>query len=210
MTNIEISDNEYDASIFAKKYFPDGYKGVYVDVGAGFPERASNSSFYRKLGWQIIAIEPQAHMCNEFRKLGYDILQYAAFSKDIGETSFQICTNEADGMGGSTFEVFYPEDKNGIINTTVEAYTLNTLLEKFYPNIKKIDILDIDVEYNELPVLFGIDLDKYDVSIMIIELLIGNPDKEKIIQYLNTKNYIMVDEASHNKLFIKNTINDKS
>lgn len=61
-----------------------------VEVGAAHPESISTSFPLRGLGWQVISIEPIPEFCDEFRKRGLPVLQYACYSRDEGRMSFKI------------------------------------------------------------------------------------------------------------------------
>jgi FkbM family methyltransferase len=202
-----ISGNDHDCVYFAASYFPKDFKGVYVDVGAGFPEFWSNSIYFRKLGWEIIAIEPQPHMCAEFRRLGYPILEYACASTDIGQTDFEIC-DILGGLSASAFRVLdvATRAKATLTPIKVEALTLNTILERHHPELKHIDILDVDVEYSELDVLKGLDFNKYNPAVLIIENLptdtglYANPHRAELYEYYKTLGYKIVDRADFNEI----------
>ena len=65
-----------------KAYFPEDYKGTLVEVGAGHPINISFSLHFRPLGWDIVSIEPIPEHCEEFRKMGLPILQFACSKTD--------------------------------------------------------------------------------------------------------------------------------
>src|SRR3990167_3011461 len=76
-----------------QKYFDNNFKGTLLEVGAGFPEMGSSVSPLRKNGWNIISIEPNPVFCNEFKNLKFPVLQYAAYSEDIGDAKFNVSSN---------------------------------------------------------------------------------------------------------------------
>jgi len=196
-----VEDEQY-AKIIAAEYFPNKYQGIYVDVGAGYPIFHSNSHMFREKGWQIIAIEPQPNMCEEFRRLGYPVLEYACSATDIGETDFEVCEYCA-GLGASSFKVLdkLTRETMRITSIRVQAYTLNTILQKHHPDITHIDILDVDVEYYELDVLKGLDINKYSPDVMIIENLptdtglYANPNRDLLYEYYDFIGYEIVAVA---------------
>ena len=85
----------------------------------------------------------------------------------------------------------------------VQSITLNKILETYKEKFNMIDLLDIDVEGHDFEVLKSIDLDRFKVNTILIE--VGNNESE-IDVYLekhNYKSYILVDR---NKFYIKNNI----
>lgn len=194
---------------FTTKYFPSGFKGIYVDVGAGHVEHLSNSYQYRKKGWDVVAIEPQPEMCEQFRAQGYPILQYACSYKDEGEIDFEIC-DFAGGMGGSAFKVLDEQSRIDykITPIKVQAYTLTTILSKHSPDLDHIDILDIDAEYSELQVLQGLDFEKYSPTVMSVEnlpydTLFHNPHQEEVREFCVNKGYKIAQTIDYNEYWIK-------
>lgn len=203
---IYCSNWEGDTAKLLEKMFPPDYVGVYVDVGAGYPEYWSNSDYFRKKGWLVIAIEPQPQMCNEYRELGYEVLQYACTDTDAGEVSFE-CLDNMGGMSSSTFKIVethqYPDNPQ-VTTIKVQARKLDTLLEEFYPEVTKIDIVDIDVERSELAVLKGFNTDKYQPAVMVIEnhrQAEGwiNPDEDAIHDYYDGIGYDIIGFAAWNE-----------
>ena len=194
---------------FTNKFFPKNFKGIYVDVGAGYPEFYSNSLHYRNNGWKVIAIEPQPSMCKEYRDRGYPILQYACSNKDSGEVDFEIC-DYAGGLGASAFRVLDEASRvqYTITPIKVEAYTLTKILTDNHPEITHIDILDVDVEYSELQVLQGLDFEKYNPSLLSIENLpyddlFHNPYQKEVREFCESKGYKLVQTIEYNEYWIK-------
>jgi FkbM family methyltransferase len=194
---------------FITSYFPKDFKGVYVDVGAGYPDLMSNSTQFRHLGWTIIAIEPQPAMCDAFRKKGYKIIQYACSDTDAGEVDFEIC-DYAGGLGGSAFRVLDEQSRIDykITPIKVRAYTLTTILSDIHPEIDHIDVLDIDVEYSELAVLKGLDFERYSPTVMSIENLpydnlYHNPYQKEVREFCIEKKYNLVQTVENNEYWIK-------
>jgi FkbM family methyltransferase len=163
-------------------YFSDwDYKGVMVEVGAATPEYISNSYHWRVNGWRTISIEPNPKFAEEHRKVDSEVVQCAVSDVEgIGEF---IIVGEDRGEGNTSYHSFshLAEKKlEGIPNSWKEVYdrekketlkvsirTLNSILEE--KRIDKIDILTIDVEGFESRVLGGIDLEKYQPKVVLIE-----------------------------------------
>lgn len=160
---MELSDTLFE-------YFKLGFKGTLVEVGAGHPVNISNSLAFRDLKWNIISVEPIPEHCEEFRKMGFEVLQYAASSKDIGVTRFKVSPNLICCSG---LEIRYKDEfgwkDSDFKNIDVMAFTLNTILKVHHPEIEKIDILIVDAEGFEVEVMQGFDLKKYNPKVVCIE-----------------------------------------
>lgn len=149
-------------------YFPLNHSGVLLEVGAGHPVNISISHHFRNLNWNIISVEPIPEHCEEFRRMNLPILQYAACSQDIGDTTFQVSPNL---VSCSALKVRYEGMYDKFNTITVHALTLNTILKKHHPEITGIDILIIDVEGWELDVLRGFDLVQYNPKVLCLEFM---------------------------------------
>lgn len=202
-------------------HFPLNYNGTLVEVGAAHPLHVSHSFWFRPLSvqkkiwnfyfehsvplnapnsaWEIISIEPIPEFCKEFRKNNLEVLQYACTSTDIGRTTFKVSPAPMCSSAIETRMNGYEESEYKTIN--IAALTLNTILQKHYPQIKNIDILIIDAEGWGMEVLRGIDLKKYNPLLVLVEV-IGSPESpDNYIDYMVTKGYVYEKDVSPNMLF---------
>ena len=103
---------------------------------------------------------------------------------------------------------------NKIIKITTN--TLSNVLEKTTYSNKKIDLLTIDVEGNELKVLKGLDLIKFSPFLIVVEFLdldskkfeipynnLNNILKSELYTYLLSKNYKLVNWVNGDLVFVK-------
>lgn len=199
-----------------KKYYPLDFSGTVLEVGAALPSLGSSTRNLRKCGWNIIPVEPNPVFCNEFRVLGLPILEYAAYSTDLGETDFVLyptglsyssivvenkysilggtineeftdCTAINNGLSKKFDWEFFPR-ANETKNIKVTALTLNTILQKHYPLLEKINVLMVDVEGFELDVMKGIDLEKYGVEIVVLENIRSYPEYR---EYMVSQGFVL-------------------
>jgi len=59
--------------------------------------------------------------------------------------------------------------------------------------------MSIDVEGGELDVLYGIDLNKYKVNLLVVENLLNEP---KIEQYMSKFNYVLDQRIDYNEYYV--------
>ena len=82
--------------------------------------------------------------------------------------------------------------------------TLNTIIENEIPNLEKIDIISLDIEGGELNCLYGLDIDKYKPSVMVIENVSHSKD---ITNYLEKYNYVLDKSISYNEYYVHKEFN---
>lgn len=192
------SQHEHHTSAVVQQFFPIAYKGIYVDIGSAYPEWISNSHWFRKLGWNVIPIEPNPRMCQMYRDRNYHILEYACTGEDLGETDFEIL-DYSNETGGSALKVLDPAGCK-VTPIKVQGYTLNTIMTKHHPEISNIDVLDIDVEGYELLVFKGIDIKRFNPSVLVVENV---PFKQEYLDYYERIGYRKVTHASFNDICLK-------
>ena len=180
-------------------HFPENYTGTLLEAGGGPAEYISISASFRRLGWEIITIEPNPDFCKQYRDLNLDVLEYAACESDKGETTFKV---SGIPEGFSALEVRYlwtgwPDSNFKTIN--VQALTLNTILKKHRPELTSIDLLIIDTEGWELEVLQGLDLAKYNPSVICMENVLLLPS---YTFYLESKGYQLECSYGYDQVYI--------
>jgi FkbM family methyltransferase len=185
------------------------YKGVMVEVGAATPEYISNSYHWRVNDWRTISIEPNPKFAEEHRKVDSEVVE-CAVSDYEGVAEF-IMVGEERGEGNTSWHSFshLAEKKlENIPNDWKEAYnrenkeivrvsvrTLNSILEE--KGIDKVDILTIDVEGLEVKVLGGIDLEKYQPKVILIE----NVENTDFSPYL--KGYQLAHKTIYDDVWVR-------
>jgi FkbM family methyltransferase len=167
--------------IIRQRFFPQQNFGVFVEVGAANPGYLSISALYRSLGWSVIAIEPNPSFCELHRKRGYDVLEYACGDHDEDGVDFCVVDSHRAGyeMGEISFESFsslaikesYAKLSHDldIRKIKVNMRRLDTILATHAVGVERIDILSVDVEGWELEVLTGLNFNKYNPRVLVIE-----------------------------------------
>lgn len=201
--------------IVQKRFFPSEKMGVFIDVGAARPDFLSVSSLYRATGWKIIAIEPNPDFCKLHEDLGHEVLQYACGDHDEDDVEFSVVDSHGISYekGNVSFESFSSLGiKESYANLTddldvkkikVNLRKLDTLLKTYAPNIASIDILSIDVEGWELEVIDGLDVEKYQPRVMIVENLFN---ERKYSKYMKDINYVLWKRIYPNDVYVRNDI----
>jgi hypothetical protein len=83
----------------------------------------------------------------------------------------------------------------------VPQKTLNTVIKNEIPNLTKIDIISLDIEGGKLDCLYGLDLNKYNPSVLVIENVTNDLS---IKNYLESFGYILDKQISYNQFYLSN------
>ena len=174
---------------------------IIIDIGAGMPQHYSNSNFFRDKNSKVICIEPNPRFCEMFRQNNFDILEYACTKDDIGTTMFREYMDGHDGLGGSS--IIEEIDRWPNVPSKeyeVKALSLNTILNIHHPEVTEIDILDIDTEGNELDVIYGLNMKKYNPKVLIIENIYYEDNGYR--DFFNELGYELKACCAHNDIYV--------
>ena len=169
--------------------------GVFVELGAFDGVRQSNTVFFERLGWRGVLIEANpesARACQENRPLA-KVFQCACVSasdprKELTLTTCGLMTIVKGAKGGSDQEeawISRGEQVQSIdrAEVTVPARTLQSVLDE--AGVTKVDMLVIDVEGYEIPVLDGLDFTRLPPK-----WIVGEDDyNDDLRNYLGDKGY---------------------
>jgi len=162
--------------------------GVFVEAGALDGLFMSNTKILEDLGWNGVLIEPSplaVEKCRQNRK---------AFVEE--------CALVSKGFNGShAVGDFYFDGKDGMgawsgihrnlygikAARAVPARTLEDVLNSH--NISKVDFFSLDVEGYELEVLKGVDLNKIEISNLLIEINLRDYPLSAMDTYLSQFGY---------------------
>jgi len=180
--------------------------GFYVDVGCHHPKRFSNTALLYKQGWKGINIDANSKnlkLFNFFRKRDFNVS--ALVSKSEALLDYYYFNDSALNGCLSKSKVDLLLNKNyRIINTEkISTRRLDDIISEFEVNNNIIDLLDIDVEGYDFEVLQSIDLDLYDVRVILIET---GEQENVIIDYLFKFDYYMYTRVDRNCIFLKKVI----
>ena len=179
----------FDEELIIRDFFSDRKGGFYVDVGCAWPIKANNTYYLEKhLGWTGIGIDA--------------LDDYAVGWKEKRPNSKFFCflvTNRSGGIG-----TFFKSENIGLSSADnlwasgvyfamplksekieIPMITLNALLDR--EGIKKIDLLSMDIEGNELKALAGFDVERFSPDLIAIESRKKN--RAPIRRYFNRHGY---------------------
>ena len=161
----QYSKNQEDK--YLKKIFKKKNKGTYIDIGAYHPYRFSNTYLLHKKGWNGINVDINKKSIDLFNiARPNDInLNIAIGDKNKIQTFYYKKKNHPMNTLNKKFVKKFWNNKDHIKKNKIMTRTFNYLTKK----IKKVDMLDIDVEGTEYNVIKKINFKKISFKIILIE-----------------------------------------
>ncbi|MFV8819714.1 FkbM family methyltransferase [Haliea sp. E17] len=181
--------------------------GFYVDVGAHSPVRFSNTHLLYRRGWRGINIDPTPGLERAFLVARPEDKFYpCGVSNSPGELTLYMFKEGAYNTFDQQEKVRLEKAKNIRCEeeVTVPVRTLNSILEA--ESVENIDLLSIDVEGFELAVLEGLDLERYQPAVMIVEIkrdLYSDIVEHELYQYLVRHGYTMYSILYNSVIFTR-------
>lgn len=204
----QLTYSQEGEDIIIEKYFHNLKEGYFIDIGAYHPYKYSNTYKLSMKGWNGINIEPgrtnyrlfQLARRNDINLnigIGYNIYscKYYVF-EDEALNSYNI--NNYKAVINSKQSMFSHFEYTKIVSIS-EVF-------KKYIKKRKINLLNIDTEGTSFKILRSVDLNKYNINMIVIErssMGIHIPDDDKITQYLKRFGYILLSSTTMSFIFVK-------
>ena len=181
--------------------------GFYIDVGCYHPIRASLTHLLYKKGWRGVNIDISKDTINLFNiaRPNDKNINIGIADKEGEDFYYQSShINQANSFK------FY----DNVEKVKVQITTLNNIIENL--EIKKIDFLNIDVEYRDFKALQGLDLNNVRPSLIAIEdndaYDIADVTNSDIYKYMANNKYFLYSKLNCTNFYLdqkyKNNLND--
>lgn len=200
-------EHEHMRMIF-NKYIPEEKAGYFIEIGAANGIHNSNTYFLEKeCGWNGVCIEAEPNTFKKLEQTRNVSLVNAACSDVAGEKlEFIICGQlsgfmETAGIHKKILNKKKEESDKNVV--TLETRTLTSVLDEVNAP-KNIDFLSLDTEGSELKILHGLDLEKYNIKMILVEHNREQPKRLNIRQLLESKNYTRKEIITRDDLYLKN------
>jgi FkbM family methyltransferase len=199
--------NEEDEKAEIRKYFNNKKNGVCVEVGSNEPVSVCSQSwhFEEKLNWKCILIEPNPDLVIKTKnnRPKAIIHECACVSNDkVGYMELHIpLSSQGNELTGHASLEKNADEHNYKIHKSIKVKTETLTNVLRCDDIDNIDFLSIDVEGTELEVLKGLDFDKYQPKLILLE------DKHLYLNkhlYLKKKGFVLVRRLNRNCWYIPN------
>ena len=181
--------------------------GFYIDVGCYHPIRASLTHLLYKKGWKGVNIDISEDTINLFKiARPNDKNINIGIADKVGEDFYYQSShiNQAN-----SFKYY-----DGVKKVKIKITTLDNIIKNL--EIKKIDFLNIDVEYTDFKVLQGLNLNSVRPTLIAIEdndaFDIADLVNSDIYKYLINKEYFLYSKLNCTNLYLdkkyKNNLED--
>ena len=207
--------------ILIENIFRNQKNGFYIDVGCQHPIKNNNTYLLHKKGWSGINIDLDKDNIDLFNvsRISDDNINIAA-SNRINEVDLFFFHKKSPINTIDKKTSKFQKAKISSIKK-IKTNTLNNIIKSSKYSNTKIDLLSIDVEGHELPVLEGLDFNKYRPNVIVVEYLdlnvskleiknlnIENVINSEIYKFLTLKRYILVNSIYSDLIFINSDFRD--
>jgi len=168
--------------------FRDQSNGVCLEIGALDGVKDSATLHFEKNGWRCVLVEANPELAEQARANRRGPVFSCAAGDHAGTVDFPIVE---DAQPLSTMILSKVEDIrasgfNQHKTTTVPLRRLDTLLEQ--AGVSRLDFATIDVEGAELEVLRGLDLNRWNPRVLVVEDNTRGRDR-RVRRYLRVNGY---------------------
>ena len=128
--------------------------GTYIDIGANDPRHFSNSYLFYRKGWTGICVEPQSHLCDEIRRLRpRDAVANCGLGLQSGKLNFfEISPNTLSTFDAEVAKRYEAVGHRIVNEREIPVLSVKEFLQG-YPALKQLDIMSIDIEGDEVPIV---------------------------------------------------------
>lgn len=181
--------------------------GFFLDVGALDGKRFSNTYVFEQAGWTGMCVEAHPFYVPYVKRNRPNsiVVHAAASNENKDKTKFYAnklgSLSTLDASMATLFSTKYAKHFKGFTEIEVPMRTVDSMLEEH--NIKRVQVVSIDVEGTELDVLKGFNIAKYKPRILVIEA-IDKARANKIKAYLAKNKYYCPRKVTNNYYFCVN------
>jgi FkbM family methyltransferase len=181
-----------------------GYVGTYVDVGACYPVRASNTFYFYERGWSGICIDANPATAKEFTaRRPRDVFISEAVGDEPGILPFYTFDNPQWNCFDRSRMKKLRTRFTGQIDVPIRR--LADMIASTGMT-RKIDLLSIDTEGFELKVLRSLELGINRPSLIILECIkpLESAMDDPAIKYLTENGYRLASWTGHDAFMLEN------
>ncbi len=193
----------YGLSDIIASYFPLGYAGHAVDVGASDGTTCNSTYGLEKIrGWTVLSVEPNPEF-HDWLKEHRGLIEPFACADFMGSATMTINVDGPEAYStigeipAKGLSMYKEWTKIQVPVTTVEE-----LLAKH--EFPQLDVLCVDTEGTELSVLKGVDLKKWKPKVVVTECWDLNGPIDGYLADLGYQKFSRVQPESVNDLFLLN------
>jgi len=191
--------SQYDQDLWLiENFFKDKKDGIFLEVGCIDGIHLSNSLRFEEMGWNGLCIEPSPKTFKMLKQNRKCICENVAVSNVKGIAKFREIMGYADGLSGlvdkydpkhwqrADGERQHPDALSDEI-IEVDTDTLSNVLERH--KLYNIDFATIDTEGGEYEILQGIDFDRFNIKVILVENNYSNDNNSSVRDLLFNSGY---------------------
>ena len=194
---MRVSYSQFGEDLVILSHFSDfdNYIGRFIDVGAFHPFKYSNTTLLSKLGWRGINIDCDQAKMRQFDKLRPGDENVCAAVAETAREMIWIeypsgVTNRLADSAENDLLSLCGETPSMI--TPVKAMTLTDIIEQSAFRGQHFHYLNIDCEGQDLSVLKGLDLSRYQPDLITAEAF-TKAAREELTDFLQPLGYELTD-----------------
>ncbi len=193
--SIPSYSESFGEDIFIDLFFKDLSKGFYLDIGCNLPKKGSLSYKLYKRNWKGIKIDisERSIKLNNFHRKRDVNLNLSVGKKNCFVDSFIFYDNCSMNTVDQDFSKYTEKSVNKKPEIKkIKQLTLDKILSIY--NIRKFNFLNIDVEGNEMNVLEGFQIRKFQPDLVSIEIHDDEcpPKNNRIYKYFIKNKYSLI------------------
>tara|TARA_B100000965_G_scaffold406453_1_gene445481 strand:- start:2664 stop:3323 length:660 start_codon:yes stop_codon:yes gene_type:complete len=181
--------------------------GVFIEAGANDGIIQSNTYYFEKeLNWTGLLVEPNSFkfkeciqnrpnsICENYALVSSEYKNSTikgSFSGPTNSLTGRVIDKKSEVFNRNILKEFFLHIKQREI-IKVNCTTLTDLLIK--NKIEKIDLLSLDVEEYELPILKGLDFELFRPKYLLIEIFPFEKSKQEMFNFLEDKKYNFIEK----------------
>lgn len=191
----QIPEGQLKENTLVWEFFGRKTSGFFVEVGANDPFLLSQTWMLEQKGWTGVLVEPLAACCADLRRYrNARVVQVAcAAPHQIGTATFHV----AGARSSLVPNAFDPKVRYETTET-VQVVTLTDVLQQVAAP-KVIDFLSIDTEGTEGDVLAGLDLTRFQPTLILVEYHVYSL---ALHRQLNNMGYKLIRRTKDNNWYI--------
>ena len=204
--------SQHGEDLILRALFGPKLNGFYVDIGAHHPYYLSNTHYFYRRGWRGINIDPTPNCMKAFRKIRKrDINLEIGLSDKREELTLHMFHNSCLNTLSSEFAITLQKEHKLLGKKEISTHSLKEILDTHLPKGTQIDLLNLDAEMFDLPILKGNDWDKYRPTLILVEIKgfsLSDPQQSETYRFISEKGYQLVSISMENLFFQKSSLKD--
>jgi FkbM family methyltransferase len=197
-----IAFSQFGEDVMCRYLFEDGFKGVYVDVGAFHPMTLSNTyELYRK-GWRGLTIDANPDVAGLFAHFRpEDTFVHSAVGRGTGDIEMALFEDGAFNCTADQMDKVPQRLRRNARRIKVPIHSLTAILAG--KNVQTVDFLSVDCEGNDLNVLQSSDWSRWKPRVVCVEDHALDWQQSEIVAFLESVGYTLKFRAVFSSIFVR-------